>query len=87
MYVGYFKTFSFPRDCVWNFILNNKTKLFPVQIPELAKCSVLMRERSRVEETIHAMQRAGVGNLQVSVTNLIRSETELTKTRSFLDVR
>ena len=38
---------------------------FPAQIPELAKCSVLMRERSRVEETIHAMQLAGPGSLQV----------------------
>uniref|UniRef100_A0A4W6CM64 5'-nucleotidase n=1 Tax=Lates calcarifer TaxID=8187 RepID=A0A4W6CM64_LATCA len=36
-----------------------------MQMPELAKCSVLMRERSRVEETIHAMQRAGAGSLQV----------------------
>uniref|UniRef100_A0A672FNM2 5'-nucleotidase n=1 Tax=Salarias fasciatus TaxID=181472 RepID=A0A672FNM2_SALFA len=34
-------------------------------IPELTKCSVLMRERSRVEEMIHAMQRAGAGSLQV----------------------
>uniref|UniRef100_A0A673ANG4 5'-nucleotidase n=1 Tax=Sphaeramia orbicularis TaxID=375764 RepID=A0A673ANG4_9TELE len=31
----------------------------------LAKCSVLMRERGRVEETIHSMQRAGAGSLQV----------------------
>uniref|UniRef100_A0A3B4B3T6 5'-nucleotidase n=1 Tax=Periophthalmus magnuspinnatus TaxID=409849 RepID=A0A3B4B3T6_9GOBI len=34
-------------------------------IPELSKCSVLMRERSRVEETIYNMQRAGPGSLQV----------------------
>ncbi|XP_032358962.1 7-methylguanosine phosphate-specific 5'-nucleotidase isoform X2 [Etheostoma spectabile] len=40
-------------------------QLTKAEIPELAKCSVLMRERSRVEETIHAMQRAGAGSLQV----------------------
>ncbi|KAM3592729.1 uncharacterized protein V6R79_024042 [Siganus canaliculatus] len=40
-------------------------QLRKTEIPELAKCSVLMRERSKVEETIHAMQRAGVGSLQV----------------------
>ncbi|KAK2820440.1 hypothetical protein Q5P01_023399 [Channa striata] len=40
-------------------------QLSKTEIPELAKCSVLMRERSRVEETIHAMQRAGAGSLQV----------------------
>ncbi|XP_028423865.1 7-methylguanosine phosphate-specific 5'-nucleotidase isoform X4 [Perca flavescens] len=40
-------------------------QLTKAEIPELAKCSVLMRERSRVEETIYAMQRAGAGSLQV----------------------
>ncbi|XP_031170677.1 7-methylguanosine phosphate-specific 5'-nucleotidase-like isoform X2 [Sander lucioperca] len=40
-------------------------QLRKAEIPELAKCSVLMRERSRVEETIYAMQRAGAGSLQV----------------------
>ncbi|XP_061565320.1 7-methylguanosine phosphate-specific 5'-nucleotidase-like [Cololabis saira] len=35
------------------------------EIPELAKGSVLMRERRRVEETIHAMKQAGAGSLQV----------------------
>ncbi|XP_020309349.1 7-methylguanosine phosphate-specific 5'-nucleotidase-like isoform X1 [Oncorhynchus nerka] len=35
------------------------------EIPELAKASVLMRDRSRVEETIQAMQRAGPDALQV----------------------
>ncbi|XP_049419638.1 7-methylguanosine phosphate-specific 5'-nucleotidase-like isoform X1 [Epinephelus fuscoguttatus] len=40
-------------------------QLTKTEIPELAKCSVLMRERSRVEETIYAMQRAGAGSLQV----------------------
>lgn len=42
------------------------TQLFSVQIPEMANCSVLMREHSRVEETIQAMQQAGAGSLQVS---------------------
>ncbi|CDQ66081.1 unnamed protein product [Oncorhynchus mykiss] len=36
------------------------------EIPELAKASVLMRDRSRVEETIQAMQRAGPDALQVT---------------------
>ncbi|XP_058477357.1 7-methylguanosine phosphate-specific 5'-nucleotidase-like [Solea solea] len=40
-------------------------QLTKTQIPELTSCSVLMRERSRVEETIYAMQRAGAGSLQV----------------------
>uniref|UniRef100_A0A8C5ELF8 5'-nucleotidase n=1 Tax=Gouania willdenowi TaxID=441366 RepID=A0A8C5ELF8_GOUWI len=41
------------------------TVLFLVQIPELAKCSVLMRERAKVEEKIQAMQCAGLSRLQV----------------------
>ncbi|TNN47218.1 7-methylguanosine phosphate-specific 5'-nucleotidase [Liparis tanakae] len=40
-------------------------RLTKTEIPELAKCSVLMRERSRVEEMIRAMQRAGAGSLQM----------------------
>lgn len=40
-------------------------KFFCAQIPELTKSSVLMRERSRVEETIQAMQHAGADSLQV----------------------
>ncbi|KAL3051519.1 hypothetical protein OYC64_001714 [Pagothenia borchgrevinki] len=40
-------------------------QLTKAEIPELAKCSVLMRDRSRVEDTIGAMQRAGAGRLQV----------------------
>lgn len=39
--------------------------LFSAQIPELTKCTVLMKERSRVEVTIRAMQHAGAGALQV----------------------
>lgn len=35
------------------------------EIPELSKCSVLMKERGRVEEIIHNMQQAGPGRLQV----------------------
>ncbi|XP_010902723.2 7-methylguanosine phosphate-specific 5'-nucleotidase isoform X2 [Esox lucius] len=35
------------------------------EIPELAKASVLMRDRSRVETTIQAMHRAGPDALQV----------------------
>ncbi|KAM9426124.1 7-methylguanosine phosphate-specific 5'-nucleotidase-like [Pholidichthys leucotaenia] len=40
-------------------------QLTKAEIPELAKCSVLMRERGKVEETINSMQRAGAGSLQV----------------------
>lgn len=40
--------------------------LFSAQIPELTRCTVLMRERRRVEETIRAMQHAGAGALQVT---------------------
>lgn len=35
------------------------------EIPELSKCSVLMKERGRVEETIYNMQQAGPDSLQV----------------------
>lgn len=40
--------------------------LFSAQIPELTRCTVLMRERRRVGETIRAMQHAGAGALQVT---------------------
>lgn len=40
-------------------------QLTKTEIPELARSSVLMRERSRVEETIQAMQHAGADSLQV----------------------
>nr|XP_019938605.1 PREDICTED: 7-methylguanosine phosphate-specific 5'-nucleotidase-like isoform X1 [Paralichthys olivaceus] len=40
-------------------------QLTKTPVPELANCSVLMRERGRVEETIRAIQRAGAGSLQV----------------------
>uniref|UniRef100_A0A3P9QGZ7 5'-nucleotidase n=1 Tax=Poecilia reticulata TaxID=8081 RepID=A0A3P9QGZ7_POERE len=38
---------------------------FCFQIPELTRVSVMMRERSRVEDTMYAMQKAGAGSLQV----------------------
>uniref|UniRef100_A0A8C2WP68 5'-nucleotidase n=1 Tax=Cyclopterus lumpus TaxID=8103 RepID=A0A8C2WP68_CYCLU len=68
-------------------------KLFSVQIPELAKCSVLMRERSRVEETIHAMQRAGAGSLQVisdfdmTLTRFAHNGKRVPTTHNILDNR
>ncbi|KAJ3607564.1 hypothetical protein NHX12_024615 [Muraenolepis orangiensis] len=34
-------------------------------VPELSKVSVLMKQRTKVEETLRAMQHAGAGNLQV----------------------
>lgn len=52
-----------PCDQFLKFI---RLSIFSAQIPELTKCSVLMRERGRVEETIQAMQRAGADSLQVS---------------------
>uniref|UniRef100_A0A665TQ99 5'-nucleotidase n=1 Tax=Echeneis naucrates TaxID=173247 RepID=A0A665TQ99_ECHNA len=52
--------------CVSAGIEVNLSAVFPfVQIPELSKGSVLIRERSRVEETLQAMRRAGVSSLQV----------------------
>lgn len=40
-------------------------QLVKSEIPELSKCSVLMKERGKVEETIHNIQKAGPGSLQV----------------------
>ncbi|MEQ2224802.1 hypothetical protein ILYODFUR_011259 [Ilyodon furcidens] len=40
-------------------------QLTKTEIIELTKGSVMMRERSRVEDTIYAMQKAGPGSLQV----------------------
>lgn len=42
------------------------TLLVSAQIPELTKSTVLMRERSRVEKTICAMQHTGASGLQVT---------------------
>ncbi|XP_068440055.1 7-methylguanosine phosphate-specific 5'-nucleotidase-like isoform X1 [Clinocottus analis] len=63
------------------------------EIPELAKCSVLMRERSRVEETMHAMQRAGAGSLQVisdfdmTLTRFAHNGKRVPTTHNILDNR
>nr|XP_040032874.1 7-methylguanosine phosphate-specific 5'-nucleotidase-like [Gasterosteus aculeatus aculeatus] len=63
------------------------------EIPELAKCSVLMKERSRVEETICAMQRAGAGSLQVisdfdmTLTRFAHNGTRVPTTHNILDNR
>ncbi|XP_019120326.2 7-methylguanosine phosphate-specific 5'-nucleotidase isoform X1 [Larimichthys crocea] len=68
-------------------------QLTKTEIPELAKCSVLMRERSRVEETIHAMQRAGAGNLQVisdfdmTLTRFAHNGKRVPTTHNILDNR
>ncbi|KAM4716227.1 cytosolic 5'-nucleotidase 3-like isoform 2-T2 [Anableps anableps] len=40
-------------------------QLTKTEIPDLTKGSVMMRDRSRVEDTIYAMQKAGAGSLQV----------------------
>uniref|UniRef100_A0AAX7V678 5'-nucleotidase n=1 Tax=Astatotilapia calliptera TaxID=8154 RepID=A0AAX7V678_ASTCA len=68
-------------------------QLTKTEIPELAKCSVLMRERSRVEETIHCMQRAGAGNLQVisdfdmTLTRFAHNSKRVPTTHNILDNR
>uniref|UniRef100_A0A667ZKN0 5'-nucleotidase n=1 Tax=Myripristis murdjan TaxID=586833 RepID=A0A667ZKN0_9TELE len=66
---------------------------FPLQIPELAKGTVLMRERSKVEETIQAMQRAGAGSLQVisdfdmTLTRFAHNGMRVPTTHNILDNR
>lgn len=45
--------------------------LVSAQIPELTKSTVLMRERSRVEKTIRAMQHTGAGGLQVNPASIL----------------
>lgn len=68
-------------------------QLTKTEIPELAKCSVLMRERSRVEETIYAMQRAGAGSLQVisdfdmTLTRFAHNGKRVATTHNILDNR
>uniref|UniRef100_A0A665TGV4 5'-nucleotidase, cytosolic IIIB n=1 Tax=Echeneis naucrates TaxID=173247 RepID=A0A665TGV4_ECHNA len=64
--------------CVSAGIEVNLSAVFPfVQIPELSKGSVLIRERSRVEETLQAMRRAGVSSLQV-ISDFDRTLTRFT---------
>uniref|UniRef100_UPI0037E88C36 7-methylguanosine phosphate-specific 5'-nucleotidase-like isoform X2 n=1 Tax=Semicossyphus pulcher TaxID=241346 RepID=UPI0037E88C36 len=68
-------------------------QLTKTEIPELAKCSVVMRERSRVEETIYAMQRAGAGSLQVisdfdmTLTRFAHNGKRVPTTHNILDNR
>ncbi|KAG7227943.1 hypothetical protein INR49_013737 [Caranx melampygus] len=68
-------------------------QLVKTEIPELTKSSVLMRERSRVEETIHAMQRAGAGSLQVisdfdmTLTRFAHNGKRVPTTHNILDNR
>ncbi|XP_029382884.1 7-methylguanosine phosphate-specific 5'-nucleotidase-like [Echeneis naucrates] len=52
-------------------------QLIKTEIPELSKGSVLIRERSRVEETLQAMRRAGVSSLQV-ISDFDRTLTRFT---------
>lgn len=47
------------------------TLLVSAQIPELMKSTVLMRERSRVEKTIRAMQHKGAGGLRVNTVYIL----------------
>ncbi|CAJ1080378.1 -methylguanosine phosphate-specific 5'-nucleotidase-like [Xyrichtys novacula] len=71
---------------IWN-------QLTKSQVPELSKCSVLMRDRSSVEETIHAMQRAGAGSLQVisdfdmTLTKFAHEGKRVPTTHNILDNR
>ncbi|XP_034564488.1 7-methylguanosine phosphate-specific 5'-nucleotidase-like [Notolabrus celidotus] len=68
-------------------------QLTKTEIPELTKCSVLIKERSRVEETIHAMQRAGAGRLQVisdfdmTLTRFAHNGKRVPTTHNILDNR
>ncbi|CAK6956654.1 -methylguanosine phosphate-specific 5'-nucleotidase-like isoform X2 [Scomber scombrus] len=68
-------------------------QLTKTEIPELAKCSVLMRERSRVEETIYSMQRAGAGSLHVisdfdmTLTRFAHNGKRVPTTHNILDNR
>uniref|UniRef100_H3BW20 Uncharacterized protein n=1 Tax=Tetraodon nigroviridis TaxID=99883 RepID=H3BW20_TETNG len=66
---------------------------FSAQIPELTKCTVLMKERSRVEVTIRAMQHAGAGTLQVisdfdmTLTRFAHNGNRVPTTHNILDNR
>lgn len=68
-------------------------QLTKTEIPELTRCSVLMRERGRVEEMIYAMQRAGAGNLQVisdfdmTLTRFAHKGKRVPTTHNILDNR
>ncbi|XP_069547924.1 7-methylguanosine phosphate-specific 5'-nucleotidase-like [Brachyistius frenatus] len=68
-------------------------QLTKTEVPELAKCSVLTRERGRVEETIHAMQRADAGSLQVisdfdmTLTRFAHNGKRVPTTHNILDNR
>ncbi|KAM7381588.1 hypothetical protein PAMA_012430 [Pampus argenteus] len=68
-------------------------QLTKTEIPDLAKCSVLMKERSKVEETIHGMQRAGAGSLHVisdfdmTLTRFAHNGKRVPTTHNILDNR
>lgn len=53
------------------------TLLVSAQIPELTKSTVLMRECSRVEKTICAMQHTGASGLQVTPVSFLSDYTPL----------
>lgn len=71
--------YNFPCSfCLWNckdveivYEMIIATLLVSAQIPELTKSTVLMRERSRVEKTIRAMQHTGAGGLQVNSCSIL----------------
>ncbi|KAM3859948.1 7-methylguanosine phosphate-specific 5'-nucleotidase-like [Diretmus argenteus] len=68
-------------------------QLTKTEIPELAKSSVVMRERSKVEETIQAMQQAGAESLQVisdfdmTLTKFAHNGRRVPTTHNILDNR
>ncbi|KAM4623457.1 7-methylguanosine phosphate-specific 5'-nucleotidase-like [Polymixia lowei] len=68
-------------------------QLTKTEVPELAKCSVLMRQRSKVEETLKAMQRDGAGSLQVisdfdmTLTRFAHNGKRVPTTHNILDNR
>ncbi|KAM9716914.1 7-methylguanosine phosphate-specific 5'-nucleotidase-like [Menidia menidia] len=68
-------------------------QLTKAEIPELAKCSVLMKERRRVEDTLHTMQQSGAGALQVisdfdmTLTRFAHNGKRVATTHNILDNR
>lgn len=74
-------------------VLSIWQQLTKTEIPELSRCSVLMRDRGRVEDVIHAMRRGGAGNLQVisdfdmTLTRFAHNGKRVPTTHNILDNR
>ncbi|KAF7652611.1 hypothetical protein LDENG_00094560 [Lucifuga dentata] len=74
-------------------VLSIGHQLTKAETPELMKCSVLMRDRNKVEETIQAMQQGGAGCLQVisdfdmTLTKFAHNGERVPTTHNILDNR